>query len=275
LDGVHAAKAADVILTAMSKAELNRLHSLSRDSQDSAVAGMYPEPPVTMDERLVAHGMNTLLPSLVLLAQGLQPVMPLPRVEWLVPPFVLLAQGLQAVNEDLDAATAAANASKAAEILVRAMSKRLDLSTFSTLPDGLKAMSVHLDAAHAAKAADRLLSTMRKTTDLNYLSPLSQGLQAINGHLVASRAIEAAEMFIVMMTSDPWQYAQALKQWEKIMESCSTPDILRLLNHPLAARKAQRNLLDLLGRRTHRHFRNMWEFLDWARSNGVEFVPAN
>jgi hypothetical protein len=254
LDVVHAAKAADAIVTAIrEKIDLNRLPSLSRDSQNSAVAGMYPEPPVTKAGQLVP-----------------------PRKYGDRPSLVELAQGLQAVNEHLDAPTAAANASTAAEILVLAMSKRLDLSTFSALPQGLKAISVHLDAVHAARAADRLLSIMRKTTDFVYLMALSRGLQAVNGHLVASRAIEAAEILIVMMTLAPWlnPLHLHLKQWEEIVECCSTPDILRLLNHPLAARRAQRILLDVLGRRTHCHFRNTWEFLDWARSNGVEFVPT-
>lgn len=178
------------------------------------------------------------------------------------------------LNEHLDAATAAADAFKAAEILVNVMSKSLDLATFSALPQSLKAISVHLDAEHAAKIADRLLSIMRKTNGLVYLSPLAQGLQAVNGHLDAHRAISAAEIFIVMLSLDLWSYPPPLKRWEEVVECCSTSDILRLLSHPLAARKAQPDLLDALGRRTRRHCHNTWQFLDWARSNGVDLTPA-
>jgi hypothetical protein len=47
------------------------------------------------------------------------------------------------------------------------------------------------------------------------------------------------------------------------------------LQHPLAAGAAQRVLLDALGDRTRREFRNPWHFLDWTRSNGVDLVPSS
>jgi hypothetical protein len=36
----------------------------------------------------------------------------------------------------------------------------------------------------------------------------------------------------------------------------------------------QRALLEVLEQRTRRSFRNTWHFIDWAASNGVEFLPA-
>jgi hypothetical protein len=57
-------------------------------------------------------------------------------------------------------------------------------------------------------------------------------------------------------------------------ERWTTSRLIALLRHPLAAGEAQRALLDVLGHRTRREFRNTWHFLDWARSNGVDFVPS-
>jgi hypothetical protein len=62
---------------------------------------------------------------------------------------------------------------------------------------------------------------------------------------------------------------------QTLTERLSTPDLVALLEHPLAAGPAQRALLDVLGQRTRRQFRNTWHFLDWARSNGVDFVPPS
>jgi hypothetical protein len=49
--------------------------------------------------------------------------------------------------------------------------------------------------------------------------------------------------------------------------------IVRLLQHPLAAGEAQRALLGALARPTRRTFHSTWDFLDWAKSNGVDFLP--
>jgi hypothetical protein len=58
-----------------------------------------------------------------------------------------------------------------------------------------------------------------------------------------------------------------------VCERKPTPDLVTLLDHPLAAGPAQRAVLDVLGRRTRREFRSTWHFLDWAQSNGVDLAP--
>jgi hypothetical protein len=59
-----------------------------------------------------------------------------------------------------------------------------------------------------------------------------------------------------------------------VCERLTTSDLLTPLQHPLAAGPAQRALLDVLGHRTRRTFRNTWHFLDWAHSNGIDLVPS-
>jgi hypothetical protein len=139
------------------------------------------------------------------------------------------------VSDCLDAAQAARRADQAAEVLVAAMAKAhpFDLRPLS---EGLEAVSGRLDAAGAAKAAEALVAVMAKTTDPNYLIPLSAGLTAVSGRL-------------------------------------DTDHLVTLLQHRLAAGRAQRVLLDVLGQRTRHTFRSPWHFLDWAASNGVDLVP--
>jgi hypothetical protein len=66
--------------------------------------------------------------------------------------------------------------------------------------------------------------------------------------------------------SSPWAI-------QAVSERLATSDIVKLLQHPLAAGDAQRALLDVLGHRTRHTFRKTWHFLDWASSNGVDLVP--
>ncbi len=50
-----------------------------------------------------------------------------------------------------------------------------------------------------------------------------------------------------------------------------TPELVSLLRSPEAAGPAQEALLGILGRRCRRSFDTPWQFLDWAKGNGVEF----
>jgi hypothetical protein len=59
-----------------------------------------------------------------------------------------------------------------------------------------------------------------------------------------------------------------------VLEHMATPEILRLLAHPLACGGLRRVFLDQLGERYQHDFRGTWEFLDWARANGVDVTPS-
>jgi hypothetical protein len=214
-----------------------------------------------------------------------------------------LSQVLQAVSVHLGAATAVAHAGKAADILVAAMSKTTDRAYLRSLSEGLRAVSGHLDAAAATKAADSLVAAMSKTTlttagaaidssNAELLSwsamfetteplaliSLSEGLRAVSGRLDTARAVahagKVADILVAAMSKTSDANALSNLSWglQAVCERLTTLELVALLERPLATGVAQRALLDVLGHRTRRDFRNTWHFLDWARSNGVDFT---
>jgi hypothetical protein len=97
-------------------------------------------------------------------------------------------------------------------------------------------VSGRLDAAGAGRATAALVAALAKATGPERLNDLRYALRAVG-------------------------------------ERLTTDQLLDALGHPLAAGPAERELLALLGQRTRRTFRSTWHFLDWARSNGVDFTP--
>jgi hypothetical protein len=166
----------------------------------------------------------------------------------------------------------------AAEFIFTVTVRSINRNDLDELSARLKWAFSSLDASRASQAADILVAAMSKTTDGNALSSLSQGLQAVSGHLDASGASKAADILMEAMSKVPPDNSNVYCPLRSVMstmcERWSTPDLLTLLRHPLVAGEAQRALLDVLGHRTRRTFRNTWHFLDWARSNGVDFVPS-
>jgi hypothetical protein len=74
-------------------------------------------------------------------------------------------------------------------------------------------------------------------------------------------------------TANPLALGPLARGLRVVSERRTTSDLLTRLQHPLAAESAQRALLDVLGHRTRRTFRNTWHFLNWAQSNGVDLLP--
>ncbi len=132
------------------------------------------------------------------------------------------------------------------------------------------------DADFNAAAADALLAAVNRNLDKDRaLSALSRGLDAVSGRLDATGAGKAADAIINAMAraSDPIFLSILSERLAAVCGRLSTPDLLAVMQHPLAAGPAQRTLLDVLGRRTRRQFRSPWHFLDWAAANGVDLVP--
>ncbi len=104
---------------------------------------------------------------------------------------------------------------------------------------------------------------------------LSQGLLAVSGRLDRAGTVGAAEALVVVLgKSIPFKPAEKLSQaLMAVSGRLSTPDLLAVLQNPLAAGPAQRTLLEVLAQRTRRDFRTPWEFLDWAAANGVDLTP--
>jgi hypothetical protein len=203
--------------------------------------------------------------------------------------FESLAVGMRAVSGRLHPDAA----SKVADALQVAISQTDDPYALSALSQGLKAVSRRLDPASAAghegratvsryldataasKAADTLLAAMSKTTNPIAYKLLWQGLWAVSGRLDATASVKVAEALVAAMgkTNDLNDPSELSKGLQEVSERLTTPDLVILLRHPLAAGPCQRALLDVLGRRTRREFRNTWHFLDRARSSDVDLVP--
>jgi hypothetical protein len=107
---------------------------------------------------------------------------------------------------------------------------------FEELIRALGTVSAQMDDAAAAKTADELIDKMSRTTDESNLALLARALRALG----APRGTEG---------------------------------IIRILQHPMAAGAVQRALLNELGQPTKRTFHSTWHFIDWAASNGVDFLP--
>ena len=58
------------------------------------------------------------------------------------------------------------------------------------------------------------------------------------------------------------------EKFKKVAVRLEEPGLQRLLDHPLAAGRSQRVILDVLGEAKHRRFRNTWDYLDWTDSVG-------
>jgi serine/threonine protein kinase len=187
-----------------------------------------------------------------------------------------LANGMASVIMHMDQAVAAVYGTKAAALLMNAMSKTTDTTTIRLLTRSLISLRVeHLEPASALKVADLIMSAMGKSnvqaSELTLLwSDLVSAIKKMG-------AAEAATYFskAVAMLIPAFRGVLVPNDFQKTAERLSTLDILVLLRHPLIAGTAQRVLLDILGHRTRRHFRNSWHFLDWARSNGIDFAPAH
>jgi hypothetical protein len=267
LDASVASKAADTLVAAMSK-DTEPYHNLLALSQ--ALQGVNGR----LDDAVAtAHASKAA--EILVTAMSKTPYL-----------YVLhdLSEGLQAVSGRLEDAAAAIQASKAANILAVAMSKyvaamskaiggnSLNPNDLSYLSRGLESVSGRLDASGASKVADTLVATMSTTTDSKALSWLSLGLESVSGRLDASGASKVM-MAMSKVPADPDVTRSLRSVMSTICERWSTPDVLTLLRHPLAAGEAQRALLDVLGHRNRRTFRNAWHFLDWAHSNGVDLIP--
>src|SRR5262249_48940281 len=103
---------------------------------------------------------------------------------------------------------------------------------------------------------------------------LGEGLAAVAPRLDAERAVKAAEAILAALHR--FTSAEAEKELAGTLraasESRATADLIPVLAHPLCAGPAQRAVLDVLGARCKRHFRNTWHFIDWAEANGVDLT---
>jgi hypothetical protein len=210
-------------------------------------------------------------------AEALVAVMGKVTDPWALPS---LAGGLSAVSRRLDAGQAAAHAGKAADLLVAAMGRTSNLDALSGLSRGLTEVSGLLEATQAAAHANRTAAALvaawgQQRDNPLALIALSEGLGAVGGRLEPAGGVKAAEVLVAGLgtASGPLDLNKPCEALNAVCGRLSTRDLVACLQHPLAAGRAQRTLLDVLGQRSRRDFRTTWHFLDWAASNGVDLAP--
>jgi hypothetical protein len=193
------------------------------------------------------------------------------------PDRMSVAEALAAVWTRLDPTDAAARAKRAAADLESALrvSKTGPTEIYS-LAIALSAVYNHIDAAErsarANAVADALVAEIRKPkNDLRTVGHLSEALAMLCAHLDRPGAVRVADALLAIL-GDPnipqLRFLLPEKMFQKIAARLDERDLQQLLEHPLAARRLQRVLLDGLAGSKNRPFRNSWAYLDWTRSKG-------
>jgi hypothetical protein len=147
--------------------------------------------------------------------------------------FRRLAEALTAVYGHLGPTERGARANAVANALLAVLqSPRNDHHTTIQLLETLATLCVHLDRPTVGRVADALLTVLGEPE-------------------VRRSRFEFQE-----------------KTLRKVADRLDEQDLRRLLDHPLAAGRLQRTILDVLGEAKNRRFRNTWDYLDWAESEG-------
>jgi serine/threonine protein kinase len=188
-----------------------------------------------------------------------------------------LAPALAALWTRLEPTEAAAHARRAAADLEHAMrdAKTAPLE-LPSLADALAAVYAHLDPAERVERANALVDTLvaarrRHRNDPLTAFRLSEPLAALCARLDRPGAVRVADALLVGLDDPNLQQFQLMlydRMFKKVADRLDERDLRRLLEHPLAAGRLQRVLLDVLAGSKSRTFRNTWDYLDGIASDG-------
>jgi hypothetical protein len=182
------------------------------------------------------------------------------------PDRAALAEALAAVWTRLDPADAAARARRvAADLEGELRDPRTAANRFSGLATALSAAYNQLDAAErsgrAKAVADTLIAGLRKfRTNPVTIDQHWDALATLCGQLDRP----ADTLFPVLDDPNIQQVPSSVFEtvFQKVAARLDERDLRRLLDHPLAAGRLQRVLLDVLAGSKNRSFRNTWDYLD-------------
>jgi hypothetical protein len=189
----------------------------------------------------------------------------------------LVAEALAVVWTRLDPSDAAARATRAAAGLEGALrDARAAPHEIAALASALSAVYNHLDPAErggrASAVADALVAALRKPrNELPTVTQLWDSLTALCAHLDRPGAARTADVLLALMDDPNFQQFPFLSYentFKKVAARLDERDLRRLLEHPLAVGRLQRALMDTLAGLKNRPFRNTWDYLDAAESNG-------
>jgi hypothetical protein len=187
------------------------------------------------------------------------------------------AAALAAVWTLLGPDEAAAHARRTAAELENAFrDANVAMNEHHSLAEALAAVYGHLGpverVTRATAVADALIAALRRPgNDVMTIALLSEALAALCVHLDRPGVVRVADTLLTVLGEpDDRRYRFAFREemFKKVAARLDEPDLQRLLDHPLAAGRLQRVILDVLGESKHRCFRNTWDYLDWTESNG-------
>jgi hypothetical protein len=143
------------------------------------------------------------------------------------------------------------------------------------LVDALAAVYGPLDpterAARANAVADALVAALRRPGNgVGTSNQLSKALATLSVHLDrpgAARVTDALFTALIDSNADSFAFLFQERMFKTVAARLGERDLERLLDHPLAGGRLQRNILDALGEPKHCSFRNTWDYLDRTRSH--------
>jgi hypothetical protein len=191
-----------------------------------------------------------------------------------------IAGALAAVWTFLGPDEAVAHATRTADELQNAFRNTDVTKEHHSLALALAEVCGHLAPAEKVKrtnaVADALIAALRKPgTEVSTLRLLSEALAALSLSLDRPGTVRVADALLTVLGENDfrtYRYDFCQEAFKKAAARVEEPDLQRLLDHPLAAGRSQRVILDVLGEAKHRRFRNTWDYLDWAGSH--ESGPA-
>jgi tRNA A-37 threonylcarbamoyl transferase component Bud32 len=158
-------------------------------------------------------------------------------------------------------------------------------SELARLTEALTAVWKHVDPAdrvvRANSAADTFIAAIRRPrNDVQTISPLLQALTTLCASLDRPGVVRVAHVQIAVFTelnTERYRYAFHMMRvlgFDKVAAQLDERELQQLLEHPLAAGRLQRTVLDVLGGLKNLSFRNTWDYLDWtrARDSGTDVL---
>jgi hypothetical protein len=182
-----------------------------------------------------------------------------------------LAEAMAAVWVCLGPADASARAKRAAADLEDVLpNAKAAPSKISGLGMALSAVYNHLDPAERSRRANAVLETLvaarrRPRRDSLATVVLSEALATLCAHLDRPGDVRIGDALLAVLDDPNVELPHFVlyeRMFQQVAPRLDERDLRRLLEHPLAAGRVQRVLLDVLAGSKNRSFRNTWDYLD-------------
>jgi len=185
-----------------------------------------------------------------------------------------VAEALAALWTRLDPRDAAAHARRVAAQLEAAFRDAKDYRERCRLAEALSAVYGPLDSAESAArtnaVADTLVAELRRArNDVGTITQLSKALSTLCVRLDRPGAARVANaLYAVQFDFDVQRATFEIHErtFKKVAARLDERELERLLDHPFAADRMRRVILDVLGEAKRHRFLNTWHYLDWTAS---------